>query len=607
MCGIVGYIGTDNAAIILERFLKSLEYRGYDSAGIAVYDNIKGQLNIKKTIGTINNLSEEITKNLKGSLGISHTRWATHGKITKENAHPQTSSNNKITIVHNGIVENYLDLKANMIAKGYTFTSETDSEIIANLIDSHLDKNDINEALKIVLSEITGSSTIVGISSEDPNSIFVVKKGNSGGLVISENEKGEKIISSDPSIISDFSTSYRYLVDSEIAIVSSNSIDFVQEVSKPESRRINITKNTIINDDSVYQFKMEEEIFSQKKALEGLISKKNSLIFKKLDNSKIEFKKVERILIIGMGSSFHAGLLGSSYFEAVSSIKSETINASEFIETKKVIGPEDLVIGVTQSGETAETIKGLEFAKIKGAQTIAVVEKDASQASIISDTTINISSGPEFAVASTKTFTSSVVSLLLMSIKIAEKRNTEIKNLKELLKNIDMLSSKVGSILSDISSIKSLSRKLHNQEHILYLGRGLLYPIALEGALKMKEVCYIHAEAYAAGEMKHGVNALIGDNMPSIVLAPKGSTHAKMLSTVNEITAREGRVIGLVSKKDLEITPLLSEHLTIESYHPLVDPILFVLPLQLISLYCSLRLKINPDRPRNLAKTVTVE
>ncbi len=603
MCGIVGYIGKESASKILIDLTRSLEYRGYDSAGIAIYDKKEDKFLIKKTTGTVDKIKEEVLNEIDGTTGISHTRWATHGKINNKNAHPQISSNNKILIVHNGIVENYQEIKNDLVKNGYGFTSETDSEIIANLIEFNLEKLNLKDALSKTIDSITGSSSIVGMNRDNPNDIFLIKKGNSGGLVISENTSGEKIICSDPTIITEFSTSYRYLVNDEVAIISKDKNDFIREKKEPNKRVVDIKTNTILEDDKTYQYKMEEEIFYQKKSIKRIIDNKNDLILKNLDESNIEFKNIKRVLVIGMGSSFNAGLLGSYYFESISSLKSETINASEFIDSKRIIDHNDLVIGVTQSGETAETIKALEYAKSMGAKTISVTEKNISQASIISDANVNIGCGPEYAVASTKTFTSTVLTLYITSIYLS--KNTKDK--KELEDNILGLDSKIESILLDTKNTKEIAKILSLKEHILYLGRGIMYPIALEGALKMKEVCYIHSEGYAAGEMKHGVNALIGNDMPSVVISPPNETYSKMISTINEIQARDGEVIGLIDKNDKSTVKLLSNYLTIESHNFYLDPILYAVQLQLVSLYSSLRLKINPDRPRNLAKTVTVE
>ena len=603
MCGIVGYIGKENASKILIDLTRSLEYRGYDSAGIAIYDNKKDKFLIKKTTGTIDKIKEEILDAIDGTTGISHTRWATHGKINNKNAHPQISSNNKILIVHNGIVENYQEIKNDLVNNGYDFISETDSEVIANLVDFNLKKLNLKDALEKTIDAITGSSSIVGIDIDNPNDIFLMKKGNSGGLVISENKSGEKIICSDPTIITKFSSSYRYLVDDEVAIISKDKNDFIREKKEPNKRIVEIKTNTILENDKAYQYKMEEEIFYQKKSIKRIIDNKNDLIIKNLNESNIEFKNIKRVLVIGMGSSFNAGLLGSYYFESISSLKSETINASEFIDSKRIIDNNDLVLGVTQSGETAETIKALEYAKSMGAKTISVTEKNISQASIISDVNVNIGCGPEYAVASTKTFTATVLTLYITAIYLSK----NISNKKGLENNILGLDSRIESLLLDTKKTKQIAKILSAKDHILYLGRGIMYAVALEGALKMKEVCYIHSEGYAAGEMKHGVNALIGVNMPSVVISPLNETYSKMVSTINEIQARNGEVIGLVDAKDNDINSLLSNYLTIESHNLYLDPILYVIQLQLISFYASLSLKINPDRPRNLAKTVTVE
>ena len=605
MCGIVGYIGKNEALLNLKSKIKLLEYRGYDSSGLCVIDSRTNSFYIKKTIGTIDKIKN--LKKVDSSVGISHTRWATHGKINKTNAHPQLSQNSKISIVHNGIVENYQDLKLFLIKNGYKFNSETDTEVISNLIEFFLKKYDIKESLKRTLKEIDGSSSIVGINLGQPEKIFIMKKGNSGGLVISENNKNEKIISSDPTIINGFAESYRYLVDSEIAFLDDNKIDFIVEAPGKNNREIKLENGNsqIYND--VYQYKMEEEIFYQPTAIDNLENNYLELIVEKLENSNLNFKNIKRIIILGMGSSYNAGYVGVHYFENITKIQSQIINASEFIDSGKIISDKDLVIGITQSGETAETIKALEYAKVKNAKTLAIVEKSISQASIISDVTVNIGSGPEYAVASTKTFTSTTISLYIISKYLLSKSQGKNLNEKKLKFEINSLNNRIKNLLKNTDRLKEISKKLSNLEHILFLGRDIMYPIAMEGALKMKEVCYIHAEAYPAGEMKHGVNALIGKNMPSLVMAPSGKSFNKMVSTVNEIRARDGEVIGILDIADNEINSLLSNYLIIDNFNYYLDIVLYTINLQLISFYTSLILKINPDRPRNLAKTVTVE
>ena len=605
MCGIVGYIGKRNALSNLKSKIKLLEYRGYDSSGISVYDPENNNFYIKKTIGTIDRIKD--IKEIESSIGIAHTRWATHGKINKTNAHPQLSQNNEISLVHNGIIENYQDLKNDLKKNGYKFKSETDTEVISNLIEFFLKNNNLSSSLEKTIDKIEGSSSIVGTYIKEPNKIFIIKKGNSGGLVISENNKKEKIISSDPSILKDFSTNYRYLIDGEIAVLDHKKISFVKEAPGKEKREIKLKNEDYQNIDEIYQYKMEEEIFFQPNAIENLQRNYKDLIINKFEDSKINFKKINRILIVGMGSSYNAGYIGSYYFENISKIQSQIINASEFIDSGKNVDSNDLVIGITQSGETAETIKAIEHAKNNNALTMSIVEKSASQASIISDLAVNIGSGPEYAVASTKTFTSTTISLYIISKYLSSKKRNENFNDKEIVRNLDLIIKKMKSILTDQSKIKEISNRLSKLDHILFLGRDIMYPIAMEGALKMKEVCYIHAEAYPAGEMKHGVNALIGKNMPSLIMAPSGKSYNKMISTINEIRARDGEVIGIIDQNSDELSLLLSDYLIIDKFNYELDIILYILNLQLISFYISLKLKNNPDRPRNLAKTVTVE
>ena len=604
MCGIVGYIGKDNALSRVRSKIKLLEYRGYDSSGFCVIDSTKNEFLIKKTIGTIDKIKN--IPDIESSIGISHTRWATHGKISESNAHPQLSQNNQISIVHNGIIENYQELKLFLKNKGYSFNSETDTEVACNLIEFFLQSNDFEKALIKTLDKIEGSSSIVGININQPKKIFIIKKGNSGGLVVSQSGN-EKIISSDPTILKGFADSYRYLVNNEIAILDENAIQFIKEQSGKESRIVKLENQNFEDINDIYQYKMEEEIHFQPKAIENIKNNYSSLIINKIEDSKVKFDEISRILIVGMGSSFNAGYIGSYYFENLSKIPSQIINASEFIDSGKIIHETDLVIGITQSGETAETIKALEYAKNKKAKTLAIVEKSSSQASIISDLTINIGCGSEYAVASTKTFTSTTISLYILSKYIYSKNQNINFNHNEIAQELDELNNKVALILNNQNKIKEISKRISKLKHILFLGRDIMYPVAMEGALKMKEICYIHAEAYPAGEMKHGVNALIGEKMPSLVMAPTGISFNKMLSTVNEIKARDGKVIGLTDNDSNEFISLLSSYLIIDSFNFNLDVILYSINLQLLSFYTSLLLKINPDRPRNLAKTVTVE
>ena len=604
MCGIVGYIGKNDALINLKSKIKLLEYRGYDSSGLCVIDSKTNNFYIKKTVGTIDKIED--LKMIESSVGISHTRWATHGKINKKNAHPQLSQNNMISLVHNGIVENYQEIKLFLIKNGYKFKSETDTEVISNLIEFFLKKYDIEESLKKTLNKIEGSSSIVGINIKQPEKIFIMKKGNSGGLIISENNN-EKIISSDPTIINGFADSYRYLVDNEIAFLSNNEVNFIVESPGKHNRKIKLESDNFQSLNDIYQHKMEEEIFYQPKAIDNLKNNFLKLIIEKLEHSNLNFKKIKRIIILGMGSSYNAGYIGAYYFENIPKIQSQIINASEFIDSGKIINENDLVIGITQSGETAETIKALEYAKNKKAKTLTIVEKSASQASIISDVTVNIGSGPEYAVASTKTFTSTTVSLYIIAKYLLSKIQSKVLKDEEIIKEINLLNKRIKNLLKNTNKIKEISKNLSHLGHILFLGRDIMYPIAMEGALKMKEVCYIHAEAYPAGEMKHGVNALIGKNMPSLIMAPSGKSFNKMVSTVNEIRARDGDVIGILDVENNEINSLLSNYLIIDSFNYYLDTVLYTISLQLLSFYTSLILKINPDRPRNLAKTVTVE
>ena len=456
------------------------------------------------------------------------------------------------------------------------------------------------------LDKIEGSSSIVGINIKEPKKIFIIKKGNSGGLVVSESGN-EKMISSDPTILKGFADSYRYLVNNEIAILDDNTIQFIQEEPGKENRIVKLENQNFEDINDIYQYKMEEEIHFQPKAIENIKNNYLSLIINKLEDSKLKFNEIKRILIVGMGSSFNAGYIGSYYFENLSKIPSQIINASEFIDSGKIIHASDLVIGITQSGETAETIKALEYAKNKKAKTIAVVEKSSSQASIISDLTINIGSGSEYAVASTKTFTSTTISLYILSKYIYSKNQNIDFDHNEIVEELEELNDKVALILNDQYKIKEISKEFSKLKHILFLGRDIMYPVAMEGALKMKEVCYIHAEAYPAGELKHGPLALVDSEMPVVAVAPNDDLLAKLQSNLEEVRARGGKLYVFGHSAAHQEDESITKFIELPEVPELIAPLIYSIPLQLLAYHVAILKGTDIDQPRNLAKSVTVE
>ena len=614
MCGIFAYVGNKPAVPMLINGITKLEYRGYDSVGLSTIEN-KKEIVIHKVVGDTQKLKDKLSnKNLRGKIGIAHTRWATHGKISVPNAHPHISQNHDVAISHNGIIENYIELKQELLNSNFIFQSDTDSEIIAHFISKFLNEGfSLESSILMLLKKIRGASTVVGLATKTPDTLFAFKVGNAGGLLISP-ENNYSLVASDTIPLIGHSKKFTALDNEDVVLITQNEISFTNTKKKSTPPKYHLLEDDKVSiSKSIFTHFMEKEIHDQEESslysLKGRVDFENlTLEFKELIDSKGILKKIKRVILIGMGSSFNACMLGAKYFESLTKISSFAENSSEFLYSEKIISDQDLVIAITQSGETAETIRCIEKSKQYGCYTISIVEQTISQASRISDISISLNCGQEFAVAATKTFTSSLLLLYVLALYISSELKIILKKeLKFLLPNLNHLPKLIGEIINNQEVYKKIANKIKSKNHLLYIGKGNMLPIAFEGALKMKEVSYLHAEAYSAGEMKHGVNALIGPSMPTIVLAPSGNLHYKMINTINEILSRDGEIIALISEGDKLIPDLVNDYISVPNLDKYLNPVLLTIPLQLIAYHTAILKKLNPDRPRNLAKTVTVE
>lgn len=611
MCGIVGYVGNKEACPILIKGLKRLEYRGYDSAGIALLSN---GLDIYKRKGKVTEL-EEIIKNeqLKSTIGIGHTRWATHGEPNDRNAHPHYSASGKLAIIHNGIIENYAALKKDLINKGHQFLSDTDSEVLIHFIEDiwKHENCSLEEAVRLALTKVVGAYAIVIMSKEHPNQLIAARKGSP--LVIGVGA-GEFFIASDASPIIEYTSDVVYLNDYEIALIRDGKLTIrtVQDVlSTPYIQKLELSLESI--EKGGYEHFMLKEIFEQpnsiKDSLRGRVNSESAhLILGGLRQYMNKLVNAERIIIIGCGTSWHAGLVAEYVFEDMTRIPVEVEYASEFRYRNPIINEGDVVIAISQSGETADTLAAIELAKSKGAIILGVCNVVGSSIARATHGGAYLHAGPEIGVASTKAFTSQVTVLTMMALAIARKKGTISESkFVELLVELENLPSKVSKILESNDKIKTLAYEFIDAKNFLYLGRGYNFPVALEGALKLKEISYIHAEGYPAAEMKHGPIALIDAEMPVVVIAIKDSSYEKVISNIQEVKARKGKVIAIVTEGDTEIPKMADFVIAIPPTNAILKPLLTVIPLQLLAYHIAVLRGCNVDQPRNLAKSVTVE
>ncbi len=611
MCGIVGYTGPREAYPVILKGLKRLEYRGYDSSGVALLNN---DLQVYKKKGKVAELEESlIGKNVSSHIGIGHTRWATHGEPSDRNAHPHLSASGRLAMIHNGIIENYALLKKDLENKGYKFHSDTDTEVLLNFIDDIQQNNNssLEEAVRIALKRVVGAYCILLIDRQDPETIIAARKGSP--LVIGIG-KGEHFLASDASPIIEYTKEVVYVNDYELAIVRPDELilkNIGNEKVTPYITKLDMELAAI--EKGGYDHFMVKEIFEQPKTifdcLRGrLDSAAGTITMSGVQNYIEELKNANRILIIACGTSWHAGLVAEYIIEELCRIPVEVEYASEFRYRNPIINKGDVIIAISQSGETADTLVAIDNAKEKGAIIFGVVNAVGSSIARASHAGAYTHAGPEIGVASTKAFTGQLAVLTMMALKIAyEKKTISDERYKNLLIELDAVPEKVDAILKNAEEIKIIAEKYKDFSDALFLGRGYNFPVALEGALKLKEISYIHAEGYPAAEMKHGPIALVTDQLPVYFVATKDSYHEKIISNMQEIKARKGKVIAIITDGDTVSPTLADDTFAIPTADELIAPMLTVIPFQLLSYYVGIAKGLDVDKPRNLAKSVTVE
>lgn len=608
MCGIIGYIGHRDAYDILFEGLKKLEYRGYDSAGIAV---LKNRILVCKKKGTVDKLKKNSSK-LYGCLGIGHTRWATYGKPCDKNAHPFLSCDGSTALVHNGIIENHIALRAELENKGHEFTSDTDTEVLVHLIEEFHKNKKLEDAIRDALRKVKGSYAIAVISKKEPNKIVVAR---SESPVVIGVGKGETFVSSDSPAFLKYTRKAVYLEDGEIAVVKRNAIEVKTLSGKNIKKRIRkIPWNPEEVEKAGYEHFMLKEIHEQPRAiretLRGRISETEPKItLNELNTiSDAQIKSLRQVLFTGCGTSFHACLVGKYFMENLAKIRCSAELSSELKHEDILIDPNSLVVAVTQSGETADTIAALEKAKSSGYRTTAIANVLDSSITRIASTALYTRCGPEISVAATKSFVSQLVLLALLSLKFGDARNAlDKETIKTIVTSLKALPRDVQKTIDGKEKIEKIARKLSNAKHVFFIGRGINMPIALEGALKLKEISYIHAEGYAAGELKHGPFALLDSSTPVVAIAVKDKTYDMMLNTIGEIKARDAEVIAIADEGNNEIEDFADECITIPKNNYLLSPVLITVIFQMLAYYTAKYRNCAIDMPRNLAKSVTVE
>ena len=609
MCGIVGYVGDRQAAEFLLDGLSKLEYRGYDSAGIAVYDN--GSVRVEKSVGRLSALRDKIKGNVPvGNIGIGHTRWATHGRPSDVNAHPHVDCHNDFAIVHNGIIENYLSLKEELIEKGHVFKSETDTEVVVHLLED-VYQGDFVAAVREVLRRIEGSYALAFMSRKHPDMLVCTKQDNP--LIIGLGE-GENYIASDiPAIISKTRRTY-ILADGELAIVRKDAVEVTNHLGAPVPKKVfEVTWNAEAAEKGGYEHFMLKEINEQPKAVRDTMSQritadKKSISFEELGWDAAYLNSFNKIYIVACGTAYHAGLVGKYYIEKMARVLVEVDVASEFRYRDPIVDEHTLLIVVSQSGETSDTLAALKESKRRGAKTLAITNVVGSSIAREADQVVYTWAGPEIAVASTKAYTTQLVLFFMLALYMAEIKGTiAAERTAELVAQLQEIPAQVSEILSDVDPIKTFAKQYGFNEDVFYIGRGLDYAVSLEGALKLKEISYIHAEAYAAGELKHGTLALIVEGVPVIALATQRNVYEKTLSNIKEVKARDAVVIGIAAEGDRELEKYVDHVMHVPASDEFIMPILSVIPLQLLAYYAAITRGCDVDKPRNLAKSVTVE
>jgi glutamine---fructose-6-phosphate transaminase (isomerizing) len=610
MCGIIGYIGPKEVVPVLIEGLRRLEYRGYDSAGVAVVHN--GCVDLRRSAGKLSNLETVIgSAPLVGDYGVGHTRWATHGRPTEENAHPHRDCTGKIVVVHNGIIENYLDLKLELQRQGHTFVTETDTEIVAHLVEREMKDDGLENALRRALMFMRGLFALVLISADDPEKIVTARNGPP--IVVGLGD-GEFFVASDIPAILSHTRDVVFLGDEEMAVITRTGVLFTDFFGRPVSKATQrVLWDPIMAEKAGYKHFMLKEIFEQptaaRETILGRVSQDSGKVF--LEEMKVSdgtLARIDRVTILACGTSWHAGLVGKFMIEQLARVHVDVDYGSEYRYRRPIVSKDTLAVVITQSGETADTLAALREAKHGGASSIAICNVVGSMATRDSEGTIYTHAGPEIGVASTKAFTSQLVALYLLALRLGQVRGTlSAEASKPHVDALLQLPQLLEQTLKLAPEIEEIAGRFHARNDFLYLGRGINYPIALEGALKLKEISYIHAEGYPAGEMKHGPIALIDENMPVVTIATQDHVYDKMISQIEQVKARDGIVIAVGNDGDTTLGARADHVLSVPKTSPLLQPVLNVIPLQLLAYYIALRRGCDVDQPRNLAKSVTVE
>mgnify|MGYP003513929069 FL=1 len=616
MCGIVGYIGYRDAYPILIKGLHRLEYRGYDSAGVALLAG-DHKMNIYKSKGKVSNLEESAaSKDISGHIGIAHTRWATHGEPSTLNAHPHVSQNGRLALVHNGIIENYSNLKTFLEGKGFTFKSSTDTEVLVQLIQFIQDEygKDLEGAVVSALRRVTGAYAIAVVDKENPDKIVVARKSSPLVVGIGEDHK-EFFLASDALPIVEYTKQMVYLNDGEVALLKVGQKMEIHTLDNedvdPKIKEVDVNLDTL--EKGGYEHFMLKEIYDQPRCISDcirgrLLADEKKIVLSAINQHRDRLLRASRFIIVACGTSWHAGLIGKQMIEQWAKIPVDVEYASEFRYRKPVIQPGDVVIAISQSGETADTLAAFELAKERGALCFGIVNVVGSSIARSSDTGIYTHVGPEIGVASTKAFTGQVMVLTLFALALGhELGSISQMEFEKYVTELSLIPEKMKKVLEQDALTKDISRTLTYARNALYMGRGFNYPVALEGALKLKEISYIHAEGYPAAEMKHGPIALVDENMPVVFVATHHQLYKKILSNIQEVKARNGRIIAIVTEGDEAVKNIAEATIEIPATLPVVAPLLSVLPLQLIAYHVAVFKGLNVDQPRNLAKSVTVE
>jgi len=613
MCGIVGYIGNQNATPIILNGLKKLEYRGYDSAGIAVLQN--GEIEIRRDAGKLNKLSAMVSlQPLEGKLGIGHTRWATHGMPTAANAHPHIGSTGEVVVVHNGIVENYLELKEELIAEGVKFNSETDTETIVHLIEMYVGTGDtFEQATTHALSRLKGAHGIVTFSTKEPDKMIAARIGNAGGVVVGFGEDGNFVASDIPAIL-EHTRKMIFLDSEQIVVIKKDSIevkDFNNNLIDPEIHII--SWDPVSAEKGEYRHFIQKEIHEQVRSLTDTLAGRvdfdsGTIQLPQLNLDQDLAKRIEKIVITACGTAAYAGMVGKILIEHIAKVPVDVEIASEFRYRDPLINQNTVVLAISQSGETADTLAAMELAKRKGSILWSIVNAIGSQVMRISDGFISMQTGPEIGVASTKAFTAPLVDLYMLAVLLADLRGViDNKERIKLVSDLRLVPALVGKVLERDEEIRNIAKEFKFIKNSLYLGRGINMPIAYEGALKLKEISYIHAEGYPAGEMKHGPIALVDRDMPVVAIAPKDPWYEKMINQIEQAKARGGSVLVVATEGDQRVSELADHVFWIPETPWLLSPVITVVPLQLFAYHIASLRGLDVDQPRNLAKSVTVE